>query len=139
MVWRALPLSVIRNLWYEINKRVFDGVECPIFVIKEHIFAFLVWLDLCFRQAFFQRHLLIWLTLFICDLYSLKRVCTHLIMRLSLFLFLIKFLLINKKKCIKPLLCWSCIKVILHIIVLTHKSLHCPIKINYYYILKNKL
>lgn len=28
-------------LWYERNKRVFDGVDCPTFVIKEHILQFL--------------------------------------------------------------------------------------------------
>ena len=36
IVWPAVPLCVMWNLWYKRNKRVFDGLERPTFLFKEH-------------------------------------------------------------------------------------------------------
>lgn len=36
-MWQAILLGVMWNLWYERNRQVFDGVELPAYVIKEHI------------------------------------------------------------------------------------------------------
>lgn len=38
--WQAMPLCVIWNLWYERNKKIFDGVEHPILRCTDTPFLF---------------------------------------------------------------------------------------------------
>ena len=74
-VWRAMPLCIMWNLWYERNKRVFDGVDCPTFVIKEHILQFLY--DRMSAQGGIPLMSLVDFSVSsLCDLY-LKWDCTH--------------------------------------------------------------
>lgn len=78
IVWPAVPLCVMWNLWYKRNKRVFDGLERPTFLFKEHtLFSLYDWMSALvgIPSIFFFLSLLI---LFIFDLYFLKRACTHL-------------------------------------------------------------
>lgn len=77
-MWPAVPLCVMWNLWYKRNKRVFDGLERPTFLFKEHtLFSLYDWMSALvgIPSIFFFLSLLI---LFIFDLYFLKRACTHL-------------------------------------------------------------
>ena len=80
IVWPAVPLCVMWNLWYKRNKRVFDGLERPTFLFKEHtLFICMIgWVHWLASLLFFFFFFLSLLILFIFDLYFLKRACTHL-------------------------------------------------------------
>jgi hypothetical protein len=70
-----MPLCLMWNLWYERNKRVFDGVEHPTFVIKEHTLQSLYnWMR---AQGSMPSMSFVDFSVSLRDLYCLKRDRTH--------------------------------------------------------------